>query len=306
MAKSSLQFLERRNIDVYSTDSHAVRTLVKEDCGKVIVLNRTKGHTLTLPSAADAGEGWNARIIIGTAHSDLTERLTTTITAPSGDSNIVLLAATTDASQGTAGVAEITDALDLSSEGDGDSFTITVGTAAGGSGATFTFTLQDAAHASAGAANTFIIKRGVAGETDSDARITARIVDCLKGTATTAGTVDRPATGEGSEGTAILGISNGVFDVSAESGDQVRFTFTALGTAAPAAVALGTTAGTDPRVGNSANVGAVTPETAGVVAPAVTASGRVATIDPSGVSAGDQIDLHVYNGVWFVKSTCAS
>ena len=306
MAKSSLQFLERRNIDVYSDDVHAVRTLVKEDCGKVIVLSRSQGHTLTLPSAALAGEGWNARIIIDTAHSDLTERLTSTITAPAGDPNIVLLAASSDASQGVAGVAEITDALDLTAEGDGDAFTITVGTAAGGSGSTFTFTLQDAAHGSAAAANTFIIKRGVADETNTAARIAARIVDCLKGTATTAGTVDRPATGEGSTGTAVLGISNGVFDVSAESGDQVRFTFTALGTAAPAAVVLGTSAGTDPRVGNSANVGAVTPETAGVVAPAVTASGRVATIDPSGTVAGDQIELHVYNGTWFVKSTSAS
>ena len=306
MAKSSLQFLERRNVDVYSADVHAVRTLVKEDCGKVIVLDRAKGLTLTLPSAALAGEGWNARIIIGTAHSDLTERLTSTITAPAGDPNIVLLAASSDNSSATAGVAEVTDALDLTAENDGDSFTITVGPAAGGSGATFTFTLQDAAHASAAAANTFIIKRGVAGETDSDAGIAARIVDCLKGTATTAGTVDRPATGEGSEGTAILGISNGVFTVSAVADDQVRFTFTVLGTAAPAAVALGTTAGTDPRVGNSGNVGAVTPETAGVDAPAVTASGRVATIDPSGVTAGDQIDLHVYNGTWFVKSTSAS
>jgi len=44
-------------------------SLLASDSGKIFFLNKAGGFTTTLPAAADAGPGWNVRIVIGTALS---------------------------------------------------------------------------------------------------------------------------------------------------------------------------------------------------------------------------------------------
>ena len=41
-------------------------SLDRSDSGKVIFLDKAAGLTVTLPSVADAGAGWNARIVVST------------------------------------------------------------------------------------------------------------------------------------------------------------------------------------------------------------------------------------------------
>ena len=42
-------------------------TVLPSDSGKVFTLNASAGAAITLPSVADAQEGWNCRFIVGTA-----------------------------------------------------------------------------------------------------------------------------------------------------------------------------------------------------------------------------------------------
>jgi hypothetical protein len=42
-------------------------TVLPSDSGKVFTLNASAGAGITLPSVADAQEGWNCRFIVGTA-----------------------------------------------------------------------------------------------------------------------------------------------------------------------------------------------------------------------------------------------
>ena len=42
------------------------KTLTRGDSGKVFVFSSATGFTLTLPSVADAGNGWNAKFVVGT------------------------------------------------------------------------------------------------------------------------------------------------------------------------------------------------------------------------------------------------
>ena len=42
-------------------------TVLPSDSGKVFTLNAAAGAAITLPSVADAQEGWNCRFIVGTA-----------------------------------------------------------------------------------------------------------------------------------------------------------------------------------------------------------------------------------------------
>jgi hypothetical protein len=42
-------------------------TVLPSDSGKVFTLNASEGAAITLPSVADAQEGWNCRFIVGTA-----------------------------------------------------------------------------------------------------------------------------------------------------------------------------------------------------------------------------------------------
>jgi len=43
------------------------KSLVRGDSGKVFVFGSATGFTLTLPAVADAGNGWNAKFVVGTA-----------------------------------------------------------------------------------------------------------------------------------------------------------------------------------------------------------------------------------------------
>ena len=67
-------FNTRKNIDKL-TGSY---TVLATDTGKDFILNADGGGTITLPSVANMGEGWNCRFTVGLAFSTAW-----TITAPS-------------------------------------------------------------------------------------------------------------------------------------------------------------------------------------------------------------------------------
>ena len=58
----------------------AATTLYASDSGSVIMINQAAAYAITLPNAADAGEGWNATFILGTVASNAV-----TIEATAGD-----------------------------------------------------------------------------------------------------------------------------------------------------------------------------------------------------------------------------
>ena len=147
MAKSSLTFLNRKNVDVLTAGDH---TLVKEDCGKIIVLSSTDGQTITLPLATDAGEGWNARLVVGTQQTNRQNFISSSVRAqPSDTVTLVNPASANTLSAGTA--ASNDDAIDTAGlnvragvsqeELTKEDITITVPKAAGGSAITFKFVL---------------------------------------------------------------------------------------------------------------------------------------------------------------------
>ena len=61
MAKNGFSMSNRVAVDSVS----AARTLTADDCGKLIVATATgSGYTITLPTVASAGEGWNCEIVL--------------------------------------------------------------------------------------------------------------------------------------------------------------------------------------------------------------------------------------------------
>ena len=295
MAKSSLTFSERRKVLVLgSSADHAVRTLTKQDCGKIIVLTNPQAHAITLPTAAEAGEGWNCRFILGTLHNDRSVRDLTTITAQ-GTETVSLVAHKAGGAL-TTGVLATAEALEFNGNANGDTFTITVPVAAGGTATTFTFTLQDADHGEAAAAGAFVIKRGVGGATDTAARVAAVVKQCIDGTndgPIAAATLDRPATGEGSVGTGIQGITCAVTNT-----DNVTITSAAFG-AAGSTIAF--TEGAGDNIIGGATLADVAGDTVGVDRTGASLSTRTIQIT-EGATAGDQVEVVVVNGQWQAKS----
>ena len=60
MAKNGFSISNRRAV----TEITASTTLTADDCGKVIELNNSSAITLTLPTPASAGAGWNCIVKI--------------------------------------------------------------------------------------------------------------------------------------------------------------------------------------------------------------------------------------------------
>ena len=65
----------------------AAYTVLASDSGKTFVLNAAAGVAITLPSAADMGEGWNCRFIVGTAFSSSNWQMTATAAVMKGGIN---------------------------------------------------------------------------------------------------------------------------------------------------------------------------------------------------------------------------
>ena len=65
----------------------AAYTILASDSGKTFVLDASAGVALTLPSAADMGEGWNCRFIVGTAFDTSNYQLTATAAVMKGGIN---------------------------------------------------------------------------------------------------------------------------------------------------------------------------------------------------------------------------
>lgn len=290
MAKSSLTFLERRKVLVLgSSADHAVRTLTKQDCGKIIVLTNPQAHAITLPTAAEAGEGWNCRFVLGTLHNDRSARDLTSIAAQGTET--VSLVATKAGGSLTSGVKAAAQAIDLASFANGDIFTMTVPVAAGGTGTTFTFTVvaDDAAVTAAAqtATNFTLAKEG------TDAQFAAAVKALIAGEADGANvTVKKPASGEGSEGTGIQGAVPTV-----TNSDKVTITADKFGLAG-GTIAFADTNGGVVATGNLSAVGGAT---AGVDRTGVSLSTRTIQVT-EGATAGDQVELIVVNGQWQAKS----
>ena len=65
LSRESHDLVDSRNhLDVKSLT--ASTSLTVEDTGHVLFLDKADGLTVTLPAAADAGAGWNARIVVST------------------------------------------------------------------------------------------------------------------------------------------------------------------------------------------------------------------------------------------------
>ena len=65
----------------------AAYTVLASDSGKTFVLNAAAGVAITLPSAANMGEGWNARFILGTAFTSSNWQMTATAAVMKGGIN---------------------------------------------------------------------------------------------------------------------------------------------------------------------------------------------------------------------------
>ena len=313
MAKSSLTFLERRKVLVLgSSADHAVRTLTKQDCGKIIVLTNPQAHAITLPTAAEAGEGWNCRFILGTLHNDRSVRDLTTIAAQGTET--VNLVATKAGGSLTSGVkSQSVNIFDTGRNGgivtqegsaaalEDENFTITVPVSMGGSGTTFTFKFKNTAGltASNSAAGEFEIDaQGIA----DDPAIAAQIIAIINGDPIDGTHTRVPATGEGS--TQTDGIK-GLLAAAGDATDQVTLTADNFGAATiPLTIVTGHADAVCKIFGeaDSTNVGLLgTAQTAGADRTGVSLSTRTIQIT-EGATAGDQVEVVVVNGQWQAKS----
>lgn len=322
MAKSSLQFLEKRNVDLYDSDSYAIRTLEKHDCGKVIVLSNARGHTLTLPPAATVGEGWNVRFVVGAVHSDRTVRDLTTIAAQ-GSETVTLTARKVGGSLDAGAKSKRADAIDTASNHNGgaslkaaaevgadaaakqanltkENISITVPVAAGGTGTAFTFkfiTLDASLPADNGPAPAGEFQISV--ENLTHETIQEEIVKCINGAAVTVASVRVPASGEGSEGTGISGLDA----VEGTSNTQVDLEASKLGAAGDGitvAIVGGHAEAAADIIGSEDSV-TLGNTTAGADRTGVSLDTRTIQIT-EGATAGDQVELAVVNGQWQATS----
>ena len=109
MAKNGFSMSNRSQTPTRVSDD---KTLTKDDCGNIFLLDDgTNGLVLTLPSAAEAGAGWNCDIrIIESAASAKTYKISTAGATATTDFFVGGLAMVS-----TAGTAEC---LSVSSDGD--------------------------------------------------------------------------------------------------------------------------------------------------------------------------------------------
>ena len=77
-------FDTRKNVHSLGADYQALAS----DSGKIFFINVASGMTLTLPSVADAQEGWNCEVVIETNVSSNTFTITEKATA---DTNVIVL-----------------------------------------------------------------------------------------------------------------------------------------------------------------------------------------------------------------------
>ena len=65
----------------------AAYTVLASDSGKDFILDASAGVAITLPSAANMGNGWNCRFIVGTAFSSSNWQITATAAVVKGGAN---------------------------------------------------------------------------------------------------------------------------------------------------------------------------------------------------------------------------
>ena len=92
-------------------------TVLPSDSGKVFTLNAAAGAGITLPSVADAQEGWNCRFIVGTAFATTDWIITATAAIMVGGMNELEVDDTED---GPSTVAGTTINIELGAETIGD------------------------------------------------------------------------------------------------------------------------------------------------------------------------------------------
>tara|TARA_Y100000592_G_scaffold101174_1_gene186372 strand:+ start:1230 stop:2162 length:933 start_codon:yes stop_codon:yes gene_type:complete len=306
MAKSSLQFLEKRNVDLYDSDSYAIRTLEKHDCGKVVVLTNARGHTLTLPPAATVGEGWNVRFVVGAVHSDRSVRDLTTIAAQ-GSETVTLTARKVGGTLAGGAASANADAMDTAginlraAEGQDEltkeDFTIVVPVAAGGTGTTFRFLLKDG-DADLTADNSAAGQFEISTENLTDAGVAGQIIAIINGAAVAAG-VRVPASGEGS--TNAVGIQGLTASPGTNETTEIDLAASQLG-AAGDGITVAYHHG-DHTVSTADIIGANNSITLAAGADRTGVSLDTRTIQiTEGATAGDQIELVVVNGQWQATS----
>ena len=95
----------------------AAYTVLASDSNKSFILNASAGVAITLPSAADMGEGWHCRFIIGTAFDTSNYVITATAAVMKGGIN-ELEVDTSDDGPSTVGGTTITFELGAETLGD--------------------------------------------------------------------------------------------------------------------------------------------------------------------------------------------
>ena len=313
MAKSTLDFIDRLKVNALSGD----RILDKDDCGKVFMLRDATGHTITLPSVNEAGDGWHARFVVESLQTDLTQRLFSSVAAPGAESLSLPLRLAVDDRNGVTntGANAVDPVLELNPlPANGDTFTIVIPAAAGGSGTTFTFTFRTntAAFEDASPAN-FQIALDLGGTAVNTA---AQIItDIINGVNPSdfADTKEQdddyvlPASGEGSalerglQG-ARAGSATRCVAASRTGNSQVTLTMQVPGTAAPASIVLAQNEGGDVVIDGLDGLQA-SAETAGVNQTAFVHDGtRTIQIHPSGTTVGDILEVELVNGAYIARS----
>jgi len=73
----------------------AARTLTAADSGKVFTIDQSSAYSITLPTAAAAGAGWNAKFILTTAASNAVE-----VIPNSAEDTLIGMIASADSSGG--------------------------------------------------------------------------------------------------------------------------------------------------------------------------------------------------------------
>ena len=76
-------FYTRKNVHSLT----AAYTVLASDSGKDFILDAAAGVAITLPSAADMGNGWNCRFFVGTAFSSSNWQITATAAVMKGGIN---------------------------------------------------------------------------------------------------------------------------------------------------------------------------------------------------------------------------
>lgn len=318
MAKSSLDFIDRINV---KTLANPIIQLSKSDCGRVVLLNDTRGHEITLPTIAEANDGWHARFVVGTVQNDITDRFVSKVIAQAGDTislshNIIDIdgaASTHPASAAAVDEALAIDAID----GDNEGFILTVTPAAGGSGLpiTFQFLQNVAAVTNATAApNTFFIARDGIGDGNPAANVlhSAVVAAMINGTdpaeIAEVDAEDFKLPPDGTPGSATNRGANWLGEVGATVTNTTKITLTmtanAHGALAPAGVSLAHIAGTDGVVLDA--LGDNLWATPGAPDPGISLSGQEISFNPSGSAIGDIVKVELVNGAWRCHAISAS